>query len=357
MQFFDLIRSADGQKEIINVTISENEWYAMYNTAKKQAIAGYLFTVLDHFSKNNHKPPLDLLYDWISCSEQIRHRNMLLNHRCIELTKLFAESGFESCILKGQGNALMYPDPLLRTPGDIDIWVKGKKDKILKFCQSRTEGCKLGHHHIHFPIWDDVEVEVHFTPSYTRVPRFSRRTRTYFDNFERIEIDGRGSFAEGTKIYIPSKDCNLVFQMSHMARHFFYGGIGLRQVIDYYYLLKSEGTWNKKNVVNTLRHLGLYKFAGAVMWVLAYTFKTEKEMLLVPADEKRGRLLLDEIMKGGDFGQQDSRLLAFLKKKSSTLSVIMRNIRLIHLFPEEAIWAPVMGVWYDLRNNKSDVME
>ncbi len=347
--FFELIQVALGYKERLSRTPSDKEWSWINDLSRKQAIVGVLFPAIDKLSKQGQKPPLTLLYDWIAQSEQIKQRNILLNRKCIELMRMFADAGYESCILKGQGNALMYPEPLLRTPGDIDIWIKGKRDVIIEFCNSKAYGCKEWHHHIQFPIWDDVDVEVHFVPSYTRVPRFANRTQRYFEKFLREEIDGKGLISEGDKMYVLPKEKKLVFQMSHMARHFFGGGIGMRQIMDYYYLLKSDGLWNKKDLVETLRDLELYKFAVAVMWVLKEVFGAEEELLFVPIDEKRGKLLLDEILAGGNFGHHDKRVSERIKKNSGMAALIIRNLHLIRLFPEEVMWTPIMGVWYYLK--------
>lgn len=348
--FFELIQVALGMREVLSRRPSDEEWAEIYELSQKQAIAGYLFPAIDKLSKLGQKPPSALLYEWIALVEQIKQRNILLNRKCIELMRMFEDVGFESCILKGQGNALMYPEPLLRQAGDIDIWVKGKCDEIIGFCRLKAQECDIQYHHIQFPIWEDVDVEVHFIPSYTLVPRHVKRTKAFFEKFEREEIDGRKLMSEQGGMYVPSKEMNLVFQMSHMAKHFFGGGIGMRQVMDYYYLLKyTKGKVNIEKVVDDLCDLGLYRFAGAVMWVLREVFGAEEELLIAPVDEKRGRLLLDEIMKGGNFGHHDKRVSAKMKKKSSTLAIMIRNLQLVRLFPEEAVWTPIMGVWYYLK--------
>lgn len=353
MLFFELIQVAVGAKEGLSHTPTDKEWVDVFETAQKQAVAGIAFLALEKLNNAGVKPPLSLLYEWIGLTEQIKNRNTLLNKRCLELTELFSDAGLESCILKGQGNALMYPEPLLRTSGDIDIWVKGNRDEIVKFCRSKVGGCEIEHHHIQFPIWDDVDVEVHFVPSYSIVPRYTKRTRAFYSEFQREEVDGRGFIQGKAKMYVPSKVINLVFQMSHIARHFFYGGVGLRQLMDYYYLLKSDGVWNKNDVIGALRNLGLYKFASAVMWVLKEVLGAEDELLIVPVDEKRGMLLLDEVMMGGNFGHYDQRISGQLMKKSATMSIIARNMRMLRLFPEEALWAPVTGVWHYLKYKES----
>lgn len=341
--FIEIFQVVLGTRVSLSRNPTDKEWDELFDMSQKQAVAGVIFSALDKLSVHGQKPPSPLIYKWIGVSEQIKQRNILLNQKCVDLTGLFSDSGFDSCILKGQGNALMYPEPLLRTSGDIDIWVKGKRDKIIAFCQSKVEACEISYHHIQFPIWKDVQVEVHFMPSYTKIPRLRKRYHAYFDNFQRVEIDNRGLFPEGTKIYVPDKKVNLVFQMSHMARHFFFEGIGLRQLMDFYYLLLYNDC-DRELVVNEIKYLNLDKFAGAVMWVLGTVFGMEDKYMLVPPDERRGKLLLDVILKGGNFGRHNKGVLGWLNKRNTTLSIITRSIKIARLFPEEAFWSPVLWV-------------
>ena len=351
MLFFELLQVALGTREKLSKRPSEYEWKAMFVLAQKQAVAGIAFSALDKLSAQGQKPPKTILYEWISIAEQIKQRNILMNTRSVELIQLFDKNGFKSCILKGQGNALMYTEPLLRTSGDIDIWVSGAREEIIDFCRSRVESCNVSSLHIQFPIWPDVDTEVHFMPSYSRVPRYTRPNRLFFLCFNREEIDGKDQIPEGSKLYVPSNYMNLVFQMSHMARHFFNSGLGLRQMIDYFYLLKyTFGQVEVKQVLATLQHLGLYKFSGAVMWVLKEVFCLEDNYLLGAIDEKRGKMLLDEALKTGNFGKYDQRLSAKLMNHSTTLSILSKNLKMVRLFPEEAFVIPLMNLWTNLKH-------
>lgn len=357
MLFCEFIQVALGQKAKLSRNPSEEEWADCFSMAKKQSIAGVLFSALETLSRQGQKPPMPILYDWIGLTEQIKQLNTLLNRRCTELTALFDKNGYLNCIIKGQGNALMYPDPLLRSSGDIDIWVNGSRDEIVEFCHSRVVGCKESRHHILFPLWENVKIEVHFVPSFSRVPRFIKRTQQYFEQFQREEIDSRGIMPEEYKMFIPSKEMNLVSQMSHMARHFFHGGIGFRQVMDYYYLLVycnlDENECLKESVKSVFYDLGLYKYASAVMWILKVVFGMDEKYLIMPVDERRGKLLMDEIMMGGNFGKYDQRFFSQFRKKSTTFFIFYRNLRLMRLFPEEAFLTPISSVWYYLKHNKS----
>ncbi len=196
----------------------------------------------------NAKPPLDLLCQWIEDAERIKQQNLKVNQRCVEITRMFAEAGFKVCILKGQGNARMYPTPLARTAGDIDAWVSGLTDNTDDSLRERVDGfvhskfpeIKGGRMHIEFPVLDDVIVEVHYIPRYMYAPKRDRRLQAFFREKAEEQFSNQVSL-EGTEgtCAVPTAEFNLVQQLSHMMSHVMGEGIGLRQFIDYYYVLQQ----------------------------------------------------------------------------------------------------------------------
>ena len=269
---------------------------------------------------------------------------------------------------------------------------------------------------------------------------------------------------------VPTASVNVVYQMCHLFSHYFDEGLGLRQLMDYYFALRvwhndvmeckdlqSQGMWSeglgtpvmsKEEVMAFLRSFGMGKFAAAVMWVLNEVFgganendnekgnhnenenekcprRTRRDMdggpqadslgerelkrinrelkemgpqadgggerklkrinrelkennfepwmlcepnekeepllindersrmkdypwMLCEPNEKEGRKLLAEIMKGGNFGQYDTRDAA-LKKGGMVkhgLWKLKRVMRLVRSYPEEALWEPVFRVWH-----------
>ena len=76
--------------------------------------------------------------------------NVRLNDATIQVSEWFQKKGFRTCILKGQGNALMYSTPYSRTPGDIDIWVEGGDKRVISFVRSISPHEKACYHHIEF---------------------------------------------------------------------------------------------------------------------------------------------------------------------------------------------------------------
>lgn len=124
--FIELLQISLGEKEQLSQMPSHLEWPALYEESERQAIVGVMMDGLERLPAEQ-RPPQDVLFQWIGRIQMIKSRNKQLNEHCLELQQILATDGFDSCNLKGQGNALLYPNPLRRQSGDVDIWVRGKK--------------------------------------------------------------------------------------------------------------------------------------------------------------------------------------------------------------------------------------
>jgi len=330
--------------------LNDLEWESIYDFCCRQAILGVGFCGIEKLPKEQ-KPPYELLLQWIAWILQIENQNRLLNGRCVKLKEMFAEAGFSTLILKGQGNALMYPNPLRRQSGDIDIWVRpANRDKkvgvkkTLEYLCSKCEMSKqvVGYHHVEFPYFDDAEVEVHWRPSWKSSPIHNLRMQRWF-----IEMADRqfSHVDKKTGLHVPTWDFNVVYQLQHMYLHILQEGIGLRQVIDYFYLLKSanDDEWSKmEDIRQTLKRLDLWHFAGAMMYVLKEVLGMEEKYLFVAVDEKRGTFLCEEILKSGNFGQYDERNKELSEKTGirRSLARLKRQYRFLRDYPIEVLCAP-----------------
>jgi hypothetical protein len=321
------------------------DWNKLLVWAEQQAIVGVIFQGIQRAGKSLGIPT-DILFKWIGYVNQIEYRNKLLNKRCVELTDFLAHRGFDTCILKGQGNASLYPNPLWRTPGDIDVWTRKKSIReTIQFAREKNPKGKVCYHHVDYGEYDGVEVEIHYRPSFMFNPVHNCRLQKWFlvhGEGGMVELpDGVGS------ICVPNREFNIVFQLSHIYNHLLHEGIGLRQVIDYYFLLKSNtNRTNDTNIRETLRNLGLYKIAGAVMWVLNEVLGLEERYLVVSKDEKRGKVLLAEIMKGGNFGHCDVENQKATTAIQKNILRIKRDLRMMRYFPSECLWEPVFRVYH-----------
>ena len=170
-------------------------------------------------------------------SQMLEKANVRLNDAAIQVSEWFRKKGFRTCILKGQGNALIYPNPNSRTPGDIDIWVEGGDKRGISFVRSISPHEKACYHHIEFSSYKGVEVEVHYRPSFLLCFWNNRKLQKYYERVKEEQFSHRVMLGEQGEIAIPTMEFNLIFQLTHIFSHLMNEGIGLRQLVDYYYVL------------------------------------------------------------------------------------------------------------------------
>lgn len=341
------------------------DWDALFAFMKEQALLGVGFHGIERMKKEGVDVPRNVLLQWYAISEQIKRRNVLMNKRCVELVEMLKKDGFESCILKGQGNTVLYPESYSRMSGDIDVFVLpvgnvndnpnfncgisiGQRRKVvMEYVRRRFPLAKIRYQHIDYPVFSDVEVEMHFIPTAKNSPIYNRRLQRWVEGrmaeqcHHFVELPGGAG-----QVATPTVEFNVIYQLSHLMHHFFDEGIGLRQMMDYYFLLKAKNGlgFRDENTERTLRYLGLYKFAGAVMWVLHEVFGLEEKFYIVPTDEWRGKLLLEEIIKGGNFGHFSG--LTDHSIGTKYFLKIKRNMRFVRAYPAEALCEPVFRTWH-----------
>lgn len=356
--FYELVQVALGQRESLSCSPSDADWGKLYTLSQKQAITGVALIALEKLSQQGQKPPMAILYEWIGLSERIKAQNLLLNKRCGEISNVFSKAGFRTCILKGQGNALMYPNPYSRTSGDIDIWVDGSREEINNFVKTKLPDAFEQEHHIDFPIFKDVEVEVHYTPGTLLSPKCNRRFQQWCEKLKNVLMPNEIDLPEGAgRICVPTTEFNLVFQMAHIMIHFFIEGIGLRHFIDYYYVLRANtnqrstavGKVNCTNITNLFEDFGLMRFARGVMWIEKECLGLEDKYLLVEPDERRGKVILEEMLEGGNFGHHDERYKSRNKGYLARgITDVYRLLKLSTVFPSESMWK----IYRKLENQK-----
>lgn len=364
--FFDFLRFCIGSAKEIPGSLKEVYWKELYAIAKKQTLLGVLFHGIQRLPKEL-APEQKLLMQWMVMAEQIRKQNIRLFLDSVKVCKNFENKGFANCILKGQGNALLYPDPYMRTPGDIDIYLSGGRRKIMKYVDQVCPNQVMRYHHVDFPVMKTA-IEVHFTPSYMFFPIHNSRMQKWFKEVMGEQCNHRVSLPDGYgEIHVPQVSFNVIYILSHLYRHIFTEGIGLRQLLDYYFVLvkwhtdltnltdsnKSLPQMTQINTdLDTLRHelkyLGLWKFAQAVMFVMKEVFGLSEDRMIAPMDEKEGRFLLDEIMRGGNFGQYDDRMGSKVgeSKIHRYFRMNLRNLRFVKHYPTEALSEPLFRTWF-----------
>lgn len=325
--------------------ISSEQWNLLYETARQQSLLGVLFNGIKR--NGAEKPDRKLLLKWHQMSEKLKQGNQKTNKTAAELTQFFRDNGFRTCLLKGQGNSLNYPDPYLRTSGDIDIWVEGGHKKVLKWVRKKVGNKQFCYHHIEFAEINGIETEVHYRPSFMHSLVHNRRMQKWQERVADEQFSNEVELPDGAgKVCVPTNGFNRIYQMSHISKHFFHEGIGLRQIVDYYFVLRQGFTEEERlHDEQLLKELGLYKMASAVMYVLKEVLNLEQKLMLVPADEKFGRFLLDEILQAGNFGHYDKRVEHGQSRLMRNVQRLKRDARLMFYFPSECLWEPIFR-WY-----------
>ena len=438
--FFDFLRFCIGSDSEIPSSLKEVDWKELYAIAKKQCLVGVLFDGIKKLPAEYVGIEKELLLQCMAESQMLEKANIRLNDAAIQVSEWLRKKGFRTCILKGQGNALMYPNPYSRTPGDIDIWVEGGDKRVISFVRSISPHEKACYHHIEFPSYKGVEVEVHYRPSFLLCFWHNRKLQKYYERVKEEQFSHRVMLGEQGEIAIPTAEFNLIFQLTHIYAHLMNEGIGLRQLVDYYYVLcdfykvyqksskitpslftlkegstshpdpltlRGEGGnrptrcseplrskdggpskvspncagWDRRDAIGDmtsataststdtsataarssfavnssaaidrvqkeLKELGLWKFAGGIMYIMHEVFGMPASRLIVPPNEKYGKFVLNEVLEAGNFGKHDARNRFGRSKLGHNLQRVYRDIRLVRYFPAEALCEPLFRVWH-----------
>ena len=445
--FFAFLKYCLGYKENMSRVIAGMNWHELYSFASKQALLGLCFEGIERLGEEYPEElrlnPIgrELLMTWMGKAQQIRRQNRKVNLVASKLFSMLREDGMRCCVLKGQGNALMYPNPYSRTPGDIDVGVNASREDITEYakCHFKLED-DIRLQHLETSL-DGVPVELHFFPCSMNNPIYHARLQKWFRRNADLQCSHIVGLPDGAgDIAIPTTAFNVVYQLTHLYHHFFDEGIGMRQIIDYFLVvndfsknvfldtdfLKQQDNYSKITpslftlkegstshpdplssgareetalrcseplrykdggpskvspdcagwdrlaiegdnsagsatavtsssastalvvVQKELKHLGLWKFSGAVMYVLHEALGLPEEKMIAPMDEKRGKLLLAEILNGGNFGQHFTKYGHFTQQGMAKkyFLKIWRNMHFVRYFPAEALSEPIFRTWH-----------
>ena len=336
--FFELLRIAvDGgnSHRCLSRNLSPEEWKNLHSECVKQLLVGIVYRAICLLPREQ-QPPLEIAFQWASEAEAIKGQNKLFNAESARLTELFGASGRKTAVLKGPANALLYPDPYIRQVGDIDLWVDGGRKSVCDLLK------KLGYeisdmdfgvsHHFHlYPVKNGIPVEIHYRPC-TGTWNFFTRKRVL--RFLESEIQHVERVSDG--FYVPTIKFALVMQLTHIQRHFVSDGVGFKQIIDYYILLKNSSEDERREISSKLSYFGLFKAGGALMWILGYVFGLDKSKMLCEPDEKRGKKMMAEIQNGGNFGTYATDW-----SKEASMNFVLRWLKIRLRFIRKLWFAPI----------------
>lgn len=355
--FFALLRLSIGRSNDFPYTPTPEEWKEIFDISQKQALAGIAFTGVERLKKEQ-RPPLNILLAWHAICQKIINYNNKLNLLACRITEKFKQEGFGSVILKGQGVAQLYDTPARRSAGDIDIWLDGEKEKILKYVRNFVDKrkCRPVYHHVDFIAIDGVETEIHFTPTWMNCYFTNKRLQRFFEREKREQFLNKRTI-DGCDGYInaPTNLFNRIYILLHIYRHLFQEGIGMRQLLDYYYVLKQGfSEEEKKATIATLKELRMLRFAGATMYVLKKVFDIEEEYMITAPIKKEGEQLLAEIIEAGNFGKYSSKYSDYMSKSLFTraTSKTGRDFKFLFTYTSETVWGPLFRIWHHFHKKR-----
>ena len=277
---------------------------------------------------------------WMGMAAKIQQRNEVMDGYTERALESFRKDGFACTTLKGQGIAKLYGTLAgLRQSGDIDLWVQGGRKRLYEYSLKtfgKLEG--LTYHHIHFPVFDDAEVEAHVWPAFFTSP-FANRC---FHKFCRLHAP-KANCAD-----TPSLAFNRVFILQHCYGHFCGHGVGFRQLLDYYFvLMQGFSEEERTESMRWIERLGMKRFTAAVMWLCREVFGMPDGSRICEPNEKDGRFLLEEVLETGNMGHHDERVdkRELQSPTGRYLHNLKRDWRVARIAPHYALWEPLWGIF------------
>lgn len=363
---FELLQLSVGTRQKLSFVPSAEEWTEAFGDAMKQALVGVCFYGLQRAGRHDagqtaHLPP-KLKMRWLAFTADIQRRNEVMNRRCAELHDMIALADCRSCVLKGQAVAVRYDVAddidgmaymsMLRQSGDIDVWMLSDADSCIRWARATGSMYYYDYHHADLRLFPNVDVELHYRPSISRNLWRNARLQRWFRGEGRRHV----VYDERMKFCVPDDMFSLMLTLNHNLWHLLYEGVGLRQMMDLYFVAHTMRRTDE--VSRLLRHFRLEAFAAASAWVLWHLFDGGADGSLFvscrsplpPPDERSGRFLLDEIMKAGNFGFYDKRLKAgrYASRMGLMVQWMRHTMRLVRHFPVEVAWTPVGIVYISL---------
>lgn len=295
--------------------LSAECWERVFVMARQQTVTGIAFRGLDYLPEES-MPPMGLMARWMAYVDRIEQGSRRVNETVAMLYNHFAISGEKAVLQKGAGVASMYPEPLLREYGDIDLFFPehdGKSDPLAGIPGAvRTAkpddsweyniGGVIIEHHSHL-----VDIQA---------PRSKRFVRQLIaeKGFETIRIDG-------CDVLVPAPEVNLLLLSSHILKHALGVGIGLRQLCD-----MAAASRCYADRVDKVEMEAIYRKVGLKKWseVLDFFMSEHLGVSIGRNDRQNSKnyveisnILLDIVLKGGNFGHFTDKIKLTSRNKMS----------------------------------------
>jgi len=317
--FFELVRAGLWEKDARLSQFGNIDFNEVYRLAEEQSVVGLVAAGLEHV--DDFKLPKEEVLQFVGQALQLEQQNQAMNVFIGKLIEKMHAKGIYAILVKGQGVAQCYERPLWRACGDVDFFLsEDNYKKAIKFLEPMSSSCDQelsGEKHVGMTI-DSWVVELHGDLPSRISPRADKVLKRVQDS---VFYGGSISYwRDGkTDVFLLHPNENVIFVFTHILKHFFREGIGLRQICDWCRLL-----WTSRKELDIvllkerLEEMGfLPEWNAFAAFAVEYLGMPLESMPLYKKTEMSGRkakCILDYILKVGNFGH--NRDGSFRVKKS-----------------------------------------
>lgn len=347
-QFLDLVRLGLDDTQIPESLTHEIEWDGIYTDAKKQALVGVVFDAIKKLPQES-KPGIELFLKWFGQTKVIEKLNITINEGIKDVVGKYRESGLDVVLLKGQGLAQYYPNPMSRQPGDIDLYFFDRYDEANNVAAT-WEGVSFlpdTSYHRAF-MYRDIEIENHLV----YVDFYNNRNRRAWNRIEQsIPLTTNEELElEGFRVKVPQPQMNVLYVFLHSMHHMLQVGIGLRQVCDWVCLWRRRHSEvDRELFLDCIKKLRVERSVTAMAYVAENYLGLGKGIIPLDTTTRRarkdGEMMIHDIMSSGNFGHSTEIMKGFernkhLKNIRSYRLAFARQLKLLRLYPSEVISYP-----------------
>lgn len=344
--FLTFLRVGLWRRDNLDLNLDEKvNWDEMYQLAEEQSVIGLVLAGIEH---SKVKPPQELLLQWIGEVQMLEQQNVTMNQFIAELIEKLRNEDIYTLLVKGQGIAQCYERPLWRSCGDVDLFLSDSNyDKAKEYLlplASSTEPEAEPSKHLGMTI-DSWVVELHGTMRSRVLLRMDKvidevQKDVFYGGNVRSWINGE------TTVFLPNADNDVIFIFTHILKHFFRGGIGLRQICDWCRLLWTyRDKIDIKLLEKRITRAGIMSewkaFAALAVNTLGMPVEAMPLYYSNKKWEKKANKILAIVLKTGNFGHNervhDDQHSYIAKKILSFRQHTRGGLRRLSVFPLDSI--------------------
>lgn len=339
--FFALVKAGLWEQSDANLN-DKVDWEKVYQLAEEQSVVGLLLAGIEH---SYVKPPQDLLLQWIGEVQMIEQQNKAMNDFVAKLIDKLRNEDVYALLVKGQGGAQSYERPLWRASGDIDLYLSEENYKkaaaLLKALATTVDEEDSQRLHLAMTIRSWV-IELHGT----MYSDFSRRMNKGLDDVHDSIFYGgevRSWNNNGTIIFLPSANNDIIIVFTHFLQHFYFGGIGLRQICDWCRILyRYRGDIDLILLKRRLKKMGLFSewkaFASLAVEILGMPQESMPYYTKTRKNTRKAKSILALLLETGNMGHNydesyRARYPYFIHKCITLVRRIGGYFKRVNIFP------------------------